>query len=991
MSIHQHATIEQTVYFWFGSNDTSGSGADGATPVFDVRLAGSAAAAVPVLSGAATLLTHANYPPGCHEIAIAATIANGFVGGATYAVFATLAVDGQNPTGFVGSFTLAPISAKNMGQFPVTRSVLVDDTGSDTDRGTALRAAYAVAQGMSPTSTDWVWVVIPPGRYNVTDHDADGTALLLDTNYIGLVALEPEDGGNRNTIDYDPEGGLGPSLLIYYRPPKTEVYNEESATTTIEQSANVIQLKGFAIAQLNDTNSTFDEYHAFHCTAGSTGNAGSNYEQMYFWIRTYQEPANPHYPVAFAGHVYGTWMNCKANSGAWRISSVAAVKATLLTTMGVANAEILYTASFAGALGNAITVTYIDPPGNNVPLSVAVTGAPAVNIEVTLETDGASAPVSTAIEITTKIIMTPAAIALVILVPQGTGAGVAVAKGLENLTGGADAFGEFSATMYDCEAGPFSFIGQGGDAVGCRLVRCRSIGDTDHFDPGGASFGFSSVSKTIDSDCYFEDCEAGEKSFGDFYGVVAGTYIRCRSGNQSFGYRGEFSGYAEDCIAGRESFGNGVDGVLSGTLIRCVSEGADLPWRVEGATIEDSFLSIDTNNQACITLLADDTTTITNSTILVVEGGTGIPIHAAVAQNVAAVGNRYNNRSVAINGLGSTVTNVAGVPEVDVTYWLGTAAEADVAGVPNMNVIQINGALTDGSPAIANRPILRLQQLDLHCDINAQGAFQAVNNSANGYGFNMYGGVAGCRQQGDLYGCAQYGGTADLFLGDSGTIENAAGNVIQIGAELAAPVIVNEWETQSQADPTGFHVNVLEIEGGDATDALQVGAQAAIVANKLDHLVAVADSDDPVDDSIIAKLVSTTADWSAFVSTTDSLQSLRDNLALQATALSIKAKTDNLPGAVAKNVALDDFMFLMVSARDHITPIESRTVTATISKDGGAFAAMTNSVSEVGNGWYKIDITQPEMNADVVALTFTSAGPGVTGADPVNIEILTDT
>lgn len=111
MSIHQHATLADTVYFWFGSNDTAGSGNDGSTPVYDVRLAGAAAGAAPVLSGSGTLLSHADYPAGCHEVAIAATAGNGFAAGNTYAVFCTLLVDSENPTGFVGSFTLGPIVA----------------------------------------------------------------------------------------------------------------------------------------------------------------------------------------------------------------------------------------------------------------------------------------------------------------------------------------------------------------------------------------------------------------------------------------------------------------------------------------------------------------------------------------------------------------------------------------------------------------------------------------------------------------------------------------------------------------------------------------------------------------------------------------------------------------------------------------------------------------------------------------------------------------
>ncbi len=107
----QYATIEDTLYFWFGSNDTAGSGADGASAVFDVREGGASASAAPVLSGSATLLTHANYPAGAYEIAVDATAGNGFAANKSYGVFCTLAVDSQNPTGLVGVFRLAPVPA----------------------------------------------------------------------------------------------------------------------------------------------------------------------------------------------------------------------------------------------------------------------------------------------------------------------------------------------------------------------------------------------------------------------------------------------------------------------------------------------------------------------------------------------------------------------------------------------------------------------------------------------------------------------------------------------------------------------------------------------------------------------------------------------------------------------------------------------------------------------------------------------------------------
>jgi len=109
--MHQYATLEDTVYLWFGANDTAGSGNDGASAAYDVREGGATTSAAPVLSGTPDLLTHANYPAGCYEVVIAATAANGFAANKTYGVFCTLTVSSQNPTGFIGSFRLAPIPA----------------------------------------------------------------------------------------------------------------------------------------------------------------------------------------------------------------------------------------------------------------------------------------------------------------------------------------------------------------------------------------------------------------------------------------------------------------------------------------------------------------------------------------------------------------------------------------------------------------------------------------------------------------------------------------------------------------------------------------------------------------------------------------------------------------------------------------------------------------------------------------------------------------
>lgn len=88
----------------------------------------------------------------------------------------------------------------------------------------------------------------------------------------------------------------------------------------------------------------------------------------------------------------------------------------------------------------------------------------------------------------------------------------------------------------------------------------------------------------------------------------------------------------------------------------------------------------------------------------------------------------------------------------------------------------------------------------------------------------------------------------------------------------------------------------------------------------------------------------------------------------------IKAKTDNLPSAVKKNTAFTAFPFTLVQNSDHVTFKTGATPSGFISKDGGAFAALTNSPVEIGNGAYKVDLTAAELNADKVILRFTAAG-----------------
>ncbi len=449
-------------------------------------------------------------------------------------------IAGVNVAKISGDTTAAEVLRASQLAYAPDACILVEAGATDVERGTNLAAAYTAACALTPggealSRTNRAYVLLPPGGYDVV-----AATLTLDTQYVDLIATDPQRGGLPRATDVDKTDGT--TLLAQFRPPPTVVYSSEVDTTVVEQAAQNVRLTGFAIAQLSGV--TSGEYHAFYC---SVDNAGSVYDKMYFWHKTVGGGCQP---VSFAEHVRGTWRDCIANSYAWRIQHS----------------------------------------------------------------------------------------------------------------------GEFSAKMYDCYAGSFSFLGDSGSSVGCLLVRCKSIGsDTEGGSSGYGSFsGCNTYGVPIDSDSVFIECESGNRSFG-LGKKNEGTFIRCRGGDYCFasttddGKPGEFAGYAEDCVAGKGGFGGRKAGVsdngkCTGTLVRCISRESELPTRLEGATLEGCLLTTGTADQDGVTLL-DSGSRVHDSTVLVVEGGTGIPINAGSAQTVSAAGNRYNNRSASETGLGENVTN----------------------------------------------------------------------------------------------------------------------------------------------------------------------------------------------------------------------------------------------------------------------------------------------------------------------------------------------
>lgn len=206
--MHRHADLEDSIPFWFAANDTSGSGADGSTPLYDVRLGGASGTAAPVYSGTPTLLSHADYPDGCYECYFAAGTANGFAAGSTYGVFATLAADGQNPTGFIGSFTLDPIPA-NATQW-LGNAVTAGIGNRPAVDSQAVSGSVTAADNMEAAALVIVTGTAAAGTLSVTQMTSD-LSEATDDHYIGRVIIWT--GGNllgqaTDITDYAGTNGL---------------------------------------------------------------------------------------------------------------------------------------------------------------------------------------------------------------------------------------------------------------------------------------------------------------------------------------------------------------------------------------------------------------------------------------------------------------------------------------------------------------------------------------------------------------------------------------------------------------------------------------------------------------------------------------------------------------------------------------------------------------------------------------------------------------
>jgi len=332
-------------------------------------------------------------------------------------------------------------------------------------------------------------------------------------------------------------------------------------------------------------------------------------------------------------------------------------------------------------------------------------------------------------------------------------------------------------------------------------------------------------------------------------------------------------------------------------------------------------------------------------------------------------------------GTAAATPTVAGVPEVDVTHWHGSAIGAPtVAGVPEVDLLRIGGDAQS-----------RIDLKDF-----ADSGYDSATNKVQGVVL-----VDTTTSNTDMVGTDNAALAATALTDATWTDAKAAfidHSIATVDTNLDTLL------TRITAPRAGYLDNLsagaVALAATALTDVTWTDAKAAF----LDHSIATVDTNV---DTLLTRITAAVALASALATaqtdldtitgtdgvtlataqalyapnkvvpdvagTAAGLHSTTDGKvdAVQTDSTAIKAKTDNLPSGIAKNVALSNFQAYMVLSSDHVTAATGKTLTGTISKDGATFASLTNAITEIANGLYKVNLTQTEMNADVIALKFT--------------------
>ena len=322
----------------------------------------------------------------------------------------------------------------------------------------------------------------------------------------------------------------------------------------------------------------------------------------------------------------------------------------------------------------------------------------------------------------------------------------------------------------------------------------------------------------------------------------------------------------------------------------------------------------------------------------------GIPVGAFVAGSItaaaiaAAAMNGKGDWNIGKTGYSLTQTFpanftdlliAAGTGEVgaDVLEWLGTAVTANTAGIPNVDMVRIDGSQTPAT-------------------VLSGWMAQGVNLTADS-------------------------GTTTTLVDASVALDgpdgrwNGAMLLFRSGTNSGRTALVTDFDNASDtltftpAMPDAVTTEAYTLIPGLGRAGVE--AWLGVAPNVL------------VGGNIPSRLINT---QTGSVTDTTFAAGAIDAAALAADAAA-KIRDAILP---TQNVAFDNLVFLFVAASDHVTPVTGATGTAvTRSIDGGGFGAGTGTLAEIANGIYQYDASAADMNGGIITFRFTGTG-GTPGA-----------
>jgi len=165
----------------------------------------------------------------------------------------------------------------------------------------------------------------------------------------------------------------------------------------------------------------------------------------------------------------------------------------------------------------------------------------------------------------------------------------------------------------------------------------------------------------------------------------------------------------------------------------------------------------------------------------------------------------------------------------------------------------------------------------------------------------------------------------EALKSDTGQLDNGSFAAGAIDATAIAAGAIDNATFADDVGSTAYADNIIALAVRKVLDELN-----------LDHLLKIADDDDVIDNSVIAKLAASgaTADWSTYVNTTDSLQSIRDVAPHGSTMVGTDGANTTVPDSAGTAPTADGIKTAIEAAGSHLALIKAATDLVTAARMG---------------------------------------------------------